>query len=98
MRDRGNRAQTPLTLIWSALVFGERIGWLTGLVAVAVLVSVTTQRARIRPAARLGESPWAAFGQHELHERCEHRVAATPPDPTGAAQRAAAPVGGFSRS
>lgn len=40
--------QTPLTLTWSALVLGERVGWATGAVAVAVLVSVAaTQRARV---------------------------------------------------
>lgn len=40
--------QTPLTLGWSAIVLGERIGPLTILVAGAVLVSVAaTQRARI---------------------------------------------------
>ncbi len=47
-------AQTPLTLTWSALVLGERIGWSTGAVALAVLGSVAaTQRARVgsgRPA------------------------------------------------
>jgi drug/metabolite transporter (DMT)-like permease len=43
-------AQTPLTLVWSALVLGERIGWATVAVALAVLVSVAaTQQARIRP-------------------------------------------------
>ncbi len=40
--------QTPLTLGWSAIVLGERIGSLTILVAAAVLVSLAvTQRARI---------------------------------------------------
>lgn len=42
-------AQTPLTLVWSALVLGESIGWGTAAVAVAVLASVaTTQRAAVR--------------------------------------------------
>ncbi len=40
--------QTPLTLTWSALVLGEQIGWATGAVAVAVLLSVAaSQRARV---------------------------------------------------
>jgi drug/metabolite transporter (DMT)-like permease len=44
-------AQTPLTLIWSALVLGERIGPGTSLVAIAALASVAaTQRARVRSA------------------------------------------------
>jgi drug/metabolite transporter (DMT)-like permease len=48
-------AQTPLTLVWSALVLGERIGAGTSLVAVAVLASVAaTQRARVGGAAQLG--------------------------------------------
>lgn len=42
-------AQTPLTLVWSALVLGESIGASTIAVAVAVLATVAaTQRARIR--------------------------------------------------
>jgi drug/metabolite transporter (DMT)-like permease len=40
-------AQTPMTLVWSALILGERIGWDTALVAAAVLICITgTQRAR----------------------------------------------------
>ncbi len=40
--------QTPLTLVWSALVLGERITAATGAVAIAVLACVAaTQRARI---------------------------------------------------
>jgi drug/metabolite transporter (DMT)-like permease len=42
-------AQTPLTLLWSALVLGESIGWGTAGVALVVLLSVAaTQRAAIR--------------------------------------------------
>lgn len=58
--------QTPLTLAWSALVLGEPIGWGTGAVAVAVLLSVAvTQRARIPGAAggrRLGRRARGAPG------------------------------------
>jgi drug/metabolite transporter (DMT)-like permease len=40
-------AQTPLTLVWSALLLGERIGWTMAAVAVAVLACIAaTQRAR----------------------------------------------------
>jgi drug/metabolite transporter (DMT)-like permease len=42
-------AQTPLTLAWSALVLGERIGAGTAAVAAAVVLSVAvTQRARVQ--------------------------------------------------
>ena len=46
-------AQTPLTLLWSALVLGEQIGAGTALVALAVLASVAaTQRARVTVGGR----------------------------------------------
>jgi drug/metabolite transporter (DMT)-like permease len=41
-------AQTPLTLVWSAILLGERIGWTMAAVAVAVLACIAaTQRARL---------------------------------------------------
>jgi drug/metabolite transporter (DMT)-like permease len=54
-------AQTPLTLLWSALVLGEPIGPGMGLVALAVLASVAaTQRARV---SRRGQTPRLARPQ-----------------------------------
>ena len=51
-------AQTPLTLVWSALVLGEPIGLGTALVALAVLVSVAaTQRARVERRGAAGSLP-----------------------------------------
>jgi drug/metabolite transporter (DMT)-like permease len=61
-------AQTPLTLAWSALLLGERIGAGTLGVAALVLVSVAvTQRARVR--RRPGMSSWR---DAELKHRGEH--------------------------
>jgi drug/metabolite transporter (DMT)-like permease len=51
-------AQTPLTLVWSALVLGEPIGASTIGVAVAVLATVAaTQRARITDRGRAWRPP-----------------------------------------
>lgn len=42
--------QTPITLLWSALVLGEHVGAGTAMVALAMLACVAaTQRARVRP-------------------------------------------------
>ena len=44
--------QTPLTLLWSAIVLGEPIGLGTGIVALAALLTVlATQRTRVRTSA-----------------------------------------------
>jgi drug/metabolite transporter (DMT)-like permease len=41
-------AQTPLTLVWSALFLGERVSWTMGAVALGVLACIAaTQRARL---------------------------------------------------
>ncbi len=48
--------QTPLTLLWSAIVLGEGMDVWTALVALVVLMTVAaTQRARIRSAHRTGD-------------------------------------------
>jgi drug/metabolite transporter (DMT)-like permease len=45
-------AQPVLTLMWSALVLGEPVGWPAMVTAAIVLVCVVlTQRSRVSPAA-----------------------------------------------
>jgi len=49
-------AQPALTLLWSALLLRERVGWLTGLAAVAVIAATAVGRnARVDPAAAPAE-------------------------------------------
>jgi len=46
-------AQPALTLLWSALLLGEHVGWLTGLAAAAVIaVTAVGRNARVDAAAR----------------------------------------------
>lgn len=70
-------AQPALTLLWSALLLGEHVSWLTGLAAAAVIaVTAVGRNARIDPAARATADHHApASGQASM----AGQVAAAPP-------------------
>jgi drug/metabolite transporter (DMT)-like permease len=63
-------AQTPMTLVWSALILGERIGWDTALVAAVVLICIAgTQRGRSSALSRPRFAPGRAMPGRPLRRR-----------------------------